>query len=494
MRPPGSRQDYDLIVIGAGSGGIGAALAAARAGLDVLLVEQADRVGGTAVRAGVSIWEMGVGGTGIPFDIYRRLKQLPNAVGVTSIGRHCAWPGPKETVPYPGGESLLDPQRTYTDTLRRYGAGSMAQDEAFVREHWHGVPFEPDAYEEVALQLLAETGHGTILCDTTFAEVTLDAGRITVLTLTNGTHVSAGTYIDATGDVALAAACGVEITQGQEARAMYDEPDAPDEATDHMNGTTLIYHVTPGHEQATEPLPDGIPEECWWQEVFPVASITELPGGDLNVNMLPTMSGRETVEMGTGATGQESAYDECRRRVLAHWHHLQCTHPEFRGYWRSWIAPALGIREGPRIVGHYVLTEHDLLTGLSGQTHPDVIALADHAMDTHGATTGRAGCGELREPYGIPYRCLLPKAGPDNLIVACRGASFSSLAASSCRLSRTMLQLGQAAGTAAALAQELRLDPAQVPADLLRAHLVAQHVQLTHPMPPALQHYLHSSP
>jgi len=115
-------------------------------------------------------------------------------------------------------------------------------------------------------------------------------------------------------------------------------------------------------------------------------------------------------------------------------------------------------------------------------------------MDNHGGTTGRAGCGELREPYGIPYRCLLPRTGPANLIVACRGASFSSLAASSCRLSRTMLQLGQAAGTAAALARELRLDLAQVPADLLRVRLAAQHVQLTHPMVPALLHYLRSSP
>ena len=140
MSPPSSRQNYDLIVIGAGSGGIGAALAAARAGLDVLLVEQADRIGGTAVRAGVSIWEPGVGGTGIPFDIYRRLKQLPNAIGVGSIGRHCLWPGAEKCAPYPGGESRLDPQRSYTDTLRRYGATSMTEDEAFVREHWHGVP------------------------------------------------------------------------------------------------------------------------------------------------------------------------------------------------------------------------------------------------------------------------------------------------------------------------------------------------------------------
>jgi len=77
---------YDVVVMGAGSGGIGAALAAARAGCSVLLVEKADAIGGTVVHAGVHVWEMGVGGTGLPFDIYRRLKPVPQAVGIYSIG------------------------------------------------------------------------------------------------------------------------------------------------------------------------------------------------------------------------------------------------------------------------------------------------------------------------------------------------------------------------------------------------------------------------
>ena len=75
----------DLAVIGGGSGGFGAALAAARQGLDVVLVERADRLGGNSVRGGVHCWEMGAGGTGIPFDLYRRLRQIPGAVGIYSI-------------------------------------------------------------------------------------------------------------------------------------------------------------------------------------------------------------------------------------------------------------------------------------------------------------------------------------------------------------------------------------------------------------------------
>jgi hypothetical protein len=210
----------------------------------------------------------------------------------------------------------------------------------------------------------------------------------------------------------------------------------------------------------------------------------QYPCGDLNVNALPTMEGRETYDL-----GHEAAYAECRRRVLAHWHHAQTTFPEFRKFRRSWIAPALGIRESRRVVGEYVLTEHDLLAGLSGQKHEDVIAIADHPMDTHGPSTGRAGCGYLREPYGVPYRCLIPK-GYDNLLVACRAASFSSLAASSCRLSRTMMQVGQAAGTAAVLAQEQSVSLPRVSYAALQDALRAQHVQLDWPMPDELHAYL----
>jgi hypothetical protein len=96
---------------------------------------------------------------------------------------------------------------------------------------------------------------------------------------------------------------------------------------------------------------------------------------------------------------------------------------------------------------------------------------------------------EVDFPYGIPFRCLLP-VEIDNLAVACRGASFSSIGGSSCRLSRTMMQLGQAAGTASALALESRVELPDVPPDELRAALRAQHVQLEWPAPADLQAWL----
>ena len=174
------------------------------------------------------------------------------------------------------------------------------------------------------------------------------------------------------------------------------------------------------------------------------------------------------------------------RRVYAHWHYRQVHFAEYRAYRMLALAPVLGVRESRRLVGRYVLTQHDLMAGLSDQRHVDLVAIADHALDTHGGGTRPGGPGELAAPYGVPFSCLLPRE-VDNLMVACRGASFTSLAASSCRLARTMMQLGQAAGTAAALALGHRLDPADVPPALLQDRLRAQHVSLEWPMPAALR-------
>ncbi|MCG3147984.1 MAG: hypothetical protein PCFJNLEI_01426 [Verrucomicrobiae bacterium] len=456
---------YDLCVVGGGSGGFGAALAAARLGASVILVEKSDSLGGNAVRGGVNNWEPGVGGTGIPFDLYRWLRDVPNAIGITSFGQHCLWRGN-----IPGGESLIDPARHYADSLRRYGSRGMGADEEFCRKYWHSVTFEPAAMADAMETLLAETGQCRLLKKTIFTGAQTDRGRIQSITLDNGETIAAGFFVDGTADALLALACGCEFMTGQESKEKFDEPNAPDKPNDHINGVTLMYRITPTATEA--PVPE-VPA-CWWRKGYPYAFFAQYPNGDLAINMLPTMEGREFLQLGYAA-----AYSECERRVRAHWAWLQATYPEYRRYCWQWFAPALGVRETQRVVGEYVLTENDLLAGLSRQQHPDIIAIADHAKDTHGV--GSHGCGELAEPYGVPLRCLIPQGCP-NLLVACRAASFSSIAASSCRLSRTMLQLGQAAGTAAVFGIT---NPAKI-----RTALRRQHAQVDWPTPPSLAAYL----
>ncbi len=488
MSSGSSTTRYDLVVVGAGSGGLGAAITAARFGLSVLLIERSDELGGSATRGGVHTWEAGVGGTGLPFDIYLRLLQLPQAVGIYSIGRHFCWqdawywPHALERVNFPGGENLIDPARRYPDTLRRHLPPDMTgMPEAFCRAAWHGVTFEPAAYARVVAEMLAETGCCSLRLQTTITGVEVSQGLLQSARLDDGTVVRAPAWIDGTGEAAFARACGAATLLGRDPRSRFAEAGAPREAALQVNGVSLIYRVTPVDTPAIEPLPADIPATCWWASAFPPICCNQYPNGDRNCNMLPSMDGEEYLRL-----GETAAAAECRRRVRAHWHFLQTHFPEFRAFRLAWTAPQLGMREGRRIVAEYMLTEHDLLRGIDTAALPDIIAIADHARDRHGSD---GECPEVPAPYGIPYRALIPR-GFHNLLVACRGAGFSAIAASSARLSRTMLALGQAAGTAAALAREGQCMLPDVPTESLRAALRAQRVQLEWPMPEALLHEL----
>lgn len=476
----------DVAVIGGGSGGFAAALAAARLDASVLLVEKADILGGNAVRCGVNCWEPGAGGTGIPFDLYRRLKRVPNAIGIYTFGRHMAAPPPPGQPKYPGGESLIDPTKRYIDSLLRCGSPSGRWTYDYGRANWHGVPFEPEIMAQTQEAMLRETGRCEVLKRTGFTKVNHEGGVLKSVTLDNGDVVEAGTFVDGTADALLAGAAGATFMMGQESRAAFNEPDAPNHGNDLINAVTLIYRVA--RHNGASPLKEfdanGVPEKCWWRDGFPVTSVTEYPNGDLNMNTLPTMEGREFL-----GKPYSEAYAECRRRVLAQWRYMQTTLPEFKERRIVWIAPGIGVRETRRVVGDYVLTQNDLMTGVSRQEHPDIIAIADHSMDTHGQGNRRGGCGELREPYGVPLRCLFPR-GMTNLLVACRGASFSSIAASSCRLTRTMMQLGQAAGVTASLAARTKTPARRIPAQEVRTELRRQHVQLEWPMSAEMKTYL----
>ncbi|GGC14790.1 hypothetical protein GCM10011386_03160 [Parapedobacter defluvii] len=485
--------NVDLVIVGAGSGGVAAAIAAGRLGITVLLVEKQHGLGGNASLGGVNVWEMGVGGTGIPFEIYKRLKTKANGVGIYRFNIHRKWQQKRGEQPlHPGAELTIDPSLRYVDTLLRHGSETGIDNEAFVRANWHGVPFDPNAYQEVLRELLAESGYISVRLGTTFNRIISgNDGRLHAVELEDGTLVYARYFIDATDNAYLCEAAGAQLCMGQESREVYGEPDAPLQPTQQLNGVSLIYRIGKAGEAEEEEMPTlaaelaTLPDQCWWAADFPLASIVQYPNGDLNVNMLPTMEGAEFA----GLASYEIAYAECRKRVLAHFRYIRETYPPYRNYVIKWLAPRLGVREGRRIIAAYQLTQHDLLKGLAGQDHPDIIAIADHPMDTHGSTTGRAGCVELDQPYGIPFRSLIPK-GFRNLLIASRAAGFSSLAASSCRLTRTMMQLGQAAGSAAGLASVQDSDFPELDAAKLRESLKQQHVQLTYPMEDHLKNYL----
>lgn len=459
--------ECSVAVVGSGSGGIGAALAASRLGVDTVLIEKESMLGGTSVVAGVSCWEPVAGATGIPYDIYHELVNIPKAVGIYSMGRHCCHPE-HNNPPFPGGESLVG-DKSYRDTLLRSGTRGLKDDEQLCREQWHGVVFEPEQFDMTVRKMLEDTGRCRIISNNAVVAVNCNnSSEIASVTLADGTVVKAGLWIDNSG--ALIRFSGAGILIGEDPKSLFNEPGAPDLPKKQLNGATLIFRITTIRMAEIEPRPDYVPASCWWADRFPSMFCVQYPNGDRNCNMLPTMSGKEYIEL-----GETKAYAECVRRVRSFWHYLQSEYPEFRNYRIKHIFERIGVRESFRTVCNYMLNENDLLQGISRQQHSDIIALSDHMMDSHGAQGRKSG--ELHEPYGVPYRCLIPQ-GFDNLLVAGRIAGFSSIAASSCRLSRTMMQLGQAAGTAAALAIEKNCLFPEVDIQELRSSLIHQRVQL----------------
>ncbi len=437
----------DVAVIGGGSGGVAAALAAARCRVKTVLIEQDALLGGTSTSAGVTCWEPVCGATGMPRRLFDRLTHLPGACGIYTIARHCFFMR-DALAEYPGGEQRIVPFLRYQDTLKTGWDYHLPWSPG----RWNGVVFEPLAWHHAATALLAETGCCHVI--TGQAAVTTERANtrsLGAVTLANGDRITAKIWIDNAG--ALARDAGCQTLTGQDPYDRFHEPDAPIAPSKQVNGATRIFRISPTREPAVQPLPKDIPADCWWSPSFPKMVATQYPNGDFNCNMLPTITGQDLAGMTMPA-----ALAETERRVLAFWHHLQTAWPEFRHYAINMLFPKLGVRESFRVVCRYMLTENDLTTGLAGQTHDDLIATADHPMDRHGA--GRAA-RQVTGPYGIPYRCLLP-VGIDNLILAGRIAGFSSLAASSCRLARTIMQLGQAAGFAAAIACHTHALPADI--------------------------------
>jgi hypothetical protein len=124
-------------------------------------------------------------------------------------------------------------------------------------------------------------------------------------------------------------------------------------------------------------------------------------------------------------------------------------HPAFRKAKLDYIAPKLGVREGRRISGEYMLTEEDCL---GARNFPDMIAACAYSLDIH-SPDGRATRLE-RIPgngyYHIPYRSLIPR-GCSNLLLSSRCISGTHEAHSSYRIMASVSAIGEAAGVAAAL-------------------------------------------
>lgn len=410
---------YDLIVIGGGSGGAGAAITAGRLGLRTLWVEREHTLGGTGVHALVNCWQPGYTVSPLAGEIAERL--LANG--------HANLTAPVRDTPDGRPIYRRRPTATYADTLHRWDdqAGGLTAP---------AVTYEP-AMMATLLQEMAHEADVTLWTDTVFLEARTEPstdGLQRVKSLLANTpqgaqEITAGHVIDATADIIVARSAGCAHSIGREPKSVYDEPSAPELPQFQLNGCTLCFICRSGPDRHALPrVPLGNASDY--------AHVSQMPHGGYHVNLCLQLAGELAWRIGDEATREYLLANIARRWPLIR----QAYGLEQFGL--TQIAPRIGVREGPRLKGRYVLTENDYRRGNNGAHHPDCIALTDHALDRHSED---GGCSEAENgPVGVPLRCLQPSE-LDNLLVASRGASFSSIAASAVRLQRTMIELGEAA-------------------------------------------------
>jgi hypothetical protein len=139
-------------------------------------------------------------------------------------------------------------------------------------------------------------------------------------------------------------------------------------------------------------------------------------------------------------------------------------------------------RESRRLVGLTTVTEQDILPmgcGRVASLFPDTIAIGNYANDHHypqfhlslQPKSIRWGGRWTGTPFTIPYRCLVPLE-TDGLLVCEKNISVSHIANGSTRLQPVVMNIGQAAGTAAAMCVDLKCQPRDLPVRQLQTYLL----------------------
>lgn len=410
--------DVDVVVVGGGPGGIGAAVAAARQGARTLLCEQYGFLGGMAT-AGLVNPFMPNGLEGEPFD----------------TGVFADW---CDAIDRMGGLQ----GRTFCQETAKLAAERLCL-EAGVELLYHvqlDRPLMDDRRIDAAL-MLGKSG------------TTAHRGRV---------------FIDATGDADLAAraGCRFELGRPQDGRCQ------PMTTCFDLAGVDLERMPDAGtindlYDRAKEEGRLECPREnvLWFRSVeddrvhFNTTRIVEHDATDT-----PSLSDAEV---------------EGRRQILDYLRFLRSDVPGFEDARLHAIADTVGVRESRRVRGRAYLTREDFE---SAARFPDAIARVNYPIDIHSPTGEGTEHGRLPEGewYEIPYGCLVP-VDCDNLLVGGRPVSVDHAVHSSMRVMPPACTVGQACGTAAALAVEEGIDPAEVDGRRVRASLVEQGVALGEP-------------
>lgn len=406
-RPGDGSPVYDVVVVGGGPAGIGAALAAAETGARTALIERDSRIGGTTVQA--EVCDMGL------FYAWRR----PIISGP-------GWEMVKRAVAEAGG--------TLPDFSNQEANKWMES----------CVHVDPVVYARVAKETLLEAGVNLFLeTEVLSVEKTEKGWRVG--------PVEGRQVVDATGSATVAAMAGA---------ARVREPD-----DSRQPGSFFFWIDSEGLEFDADEVNRHYKEAVEKGEMLPTDVhvgmswfIRKGGGSGCYVPLADNSTPEARVE--TNRRGIET-----RDRVMAFIHRQK----GLENVQMTSSASEVGVRETYRVVGEKTITEKDYLEGLVPEDALSwsYWMVDEHKAGTSGA---RLVFHEPERVGAVPLGAMLPK-GVGNMLVAGRSVSSDHGANSALRVQASCMGMGQAAGVVAALAAKQRRDPRDVSLDLVKKRL-----------------------
>ncbi len=315
-------------------------------------------------------------------------------------------------------------------------------------------------YLKLVWQILADEAGVDILFHTSVVDAETEAGHLTQIRAVSASQfmeIKAQYFVDASGegDLAFLAGAGYQLGHPENGRTL------------HMS-LTAMFHDTGKLREAY--LPPGFAPIHDKEDLPGLHGPVQLPDNRLYANMTKVMGHNPTDPVGLSQAEQEA-----RRQLVRIAYYVQKLHST---YALASSGQKIGIREGRHIIGDYTLTQEDI-TSVDSKDFPDGVAVATAQIDFHSLTKpGHVGWRQKVNPYAIPLRTMIPK-GLKNLLVDGKPISGDQVAMSSYRMTPTVCAMGQAAGTAAALAVEAGIDDIrQLDVAALREQLAQDRMEL----------------